>query len=53
MIVARIASRYPLLQMPPLGSQLVDEEAVTLIERWISEDVVSSEPTTAASEDQR
>jgi hypothetical protein len=53
MIVARIASRYPLLQMPPLGSQLVDEEAVTLITRWISEDVVSSEPTTAASEDQR
>ena len=53
MIVARMASRYPLLQMPPLGSQLVDEEAVALITRWISEDVVSPEPAAADREDKR
>jgi hypothetical protein len=53
MIVARMASRYPLMQMPPLGSQLVDEEAVALITRWISEDVVSPEPAAADREDKR
>ena len=33
----RIGSRYPALQMPPLGTELVDEEAVALIHRWIAE----------------
>ena len=36
-VVQRIASRYPALQMPPLGTELVDEEAVSLIRRWIAE----------------
>jgi hypothetical protein len=38
-VVARMSSRYPLLQMPPLGTRLVDEEAVALIRRWITQDV--------------
>ena len=38
-VVARMSSRNPLLQMPPLGSRIVDEEAVQLIRRWIAEDV--------------
>ena len=53
MVVARMASRYPLLQMPPLGSQLVDEEAVALIKRWISEDIVSAGPVAADRGDKR
>jgi hypothetical protein len=33
----RISSRYPALQMPPLGTELTDKEAIALIERWILE----------------
>jgi hypothetical protein len=36
-LVQRIGSRYPALQMPPLGTELVDREAVALIERWVAE----------------
>ena len=36
-LMQRIASRYPLLQMPPLGTEMPDEEAVHLLTRWISE----------------
>jgi mono/diheme cytochrome c family protein len=38
-LVARMSSRHPVLQMPPLGSSLVDEEAVRLIRRWVAEDL--------------
>lgn len=37
MLVARMASRHPVLQMPPLGSRLVDDEAVALLRRWIAQ----------------
>jgi hypothetical protein len=30
-------SRAPLVQMPPLATQLVDEPAVQLIARWIDQ----------------
>ncbi|MSU90778.1 hypothetical protein GE300_14335 [Rhodobacteraceae bacterium 2CG4] len=33
----RMASRWPLLQMPPLGTALADAEAVEMINRWIAE----------------
>ncbi len=36
-LLQRIASRYPALQMPPLGTALVDEAAVALLRRWILE----------------
>ena len=36
-LLQRIASRYPALQMPPLGTALVDEAAVELLRRWILE----------------
>jgi hypothetical protein len=36
-VMQRIASRYPALQMPPLGTALTDEEAIALIERWIAQ----------------
>jgi len=41
-VVQRMASRNPLVQMPPLGTQLVDEEALRLIKRWIAEDLTPS-----------
>ena len=34
-LVARMRSRNPQSQMPPLGTQLADQEALELIERWI------------------
>jgi hypothetical protein len=33
----RLSSRYPALQMPPLGTVMVDDEAVALFTRWIAE----------------
>ncbi|ABS27114.1 hypothetical protein [Anaeromyxobacter sp. Fw109-5] len=36
-LVARMASRDPLVQMPPLGSHAVDDEAVALVSAWIRE----------------
>jgi hypothetical protein len=36
-LVQRIDSRYSALQMPPLGTELVDKEAVALIRRWVLE----------------
>jgi hypothetical protein len=41
-LVARMASRHPVLQMPPLGTRVVDTEAVQLIKRWIAEDLKAS-----------
>lgn len=32
----RVASRNPASQMPPVGSRVVDEEAVALIRKWIA-----------------
>jgi len=52
-IVARMSSRHPLVQMPPLGTRLVDEEAVTLIKRWIAEDLGMAATTTASGRDDR
>jgi hypothetical protein len=36
-LVARLGSRVPATQMPPLGSQLVDDVAVELVTRWIAQ----------------
>ncbi|MBM9594071.1 c-type cytochrome domain-containing protein [Roseitranquillus sediminis] len=35
-LLHRVASRDRLLQMPPLGTALVDEDAVALLEAWIA-----------------
>ena len=48
-LIARIVSRYPPLQMPPLGTELVDREAVALLQRWIAESEFVS-PFTQAPE---
>jgi hypothetical protein len=36
-LMQRVSSRAAALQMPPLGTELVDDEAVALLQRWISE----------------
>jgi mono/diheme cytochrome c family protein len=38
-VAVRMGSRRAALQMPPLGTQLVDEEAMRLVGRWIAEDL--------------
>jgi hypothetical protein len=35
-LLQRVGSRYPALQMPPLGTEMVDEEALALLRRWIA-----------------
>ena len=48
-LLERMASRYPPLQMPPLGTELVDKDAVALIYRWISGlDASPAEPNSQA-----
>jgi hypothetical protein len=36
-LLARVSSRNPQRQMPPLGTRLIDVEALALLERWIAE----------------
>ncbi|MGN6488760.1 MAG: hypothetical protein ACTHLT_13225 [Devosia sp.] len=36
-LLQRLSSRYPALQMPPLGTVMVDDEAVAVFRKWIAE----------------
>ena len=36
-LIARVRSRNPQTQMPPIGTRLIDNEALAVLERWISE----------------
>jgi hypothetical protein len=36
-LITRVRSRNPQTQMPPIGTRLIDTEALALLERWISE----------------
>lgn len=36
-IIRRVKSRRPLSQMPPLGTVIVDQQAVDLLTRWVEE----------------
>ena len=49
-IMQRISSRYPALQMPPLGTALTDKEAIALIERWIAQTEHVPQGSPAATE---
>ncbi len=40
-LLHRMSTRDPLAQMPPVGTRLVDGEAVALIEAWIREDLAN------------
>ncbi len=39
-LVARLQSRQPQIQMPPLGTQVPDSEGQSLVERWITHDLL-------------
>lgn len=41
-LTLRMKTENPLARMPPLGVQVVDNEGVALIERWISNDLQAS-----------
>jgi hypothetical protein len=43
-LALRMASRQPLMQMPPLGSRHPDARGLSLIERWITHDLPSRRP---------
>jgi hypothetical protein len=38
LLVQRMASRAPRLQMPPLGTQVPDADGLALVRRWIAQD---------------
>ncbi|MFC1460192.1 hypothetical protein ACETIH_26500 [Microvirga arabica] len=46
-VMQRISSRSPALQMPPLGTELIDDEAVRLLNRWIAEKGASIQQASA------
>ncbi|HEY0706711.1 MAG TPA: hypothetical protein VGG33_07940, partial [Polyangia bacterium] len=50
-LVTRMRSRDPLVQMPPLGTQLVDQQGLALIERWIAETRAFAPSKTASNQD--
>jgi hypothetical protein len=41
-VVYRMSSRDPYRQMPPLGTKIIDREALDLITKWIQEDLTNS-----------
>ena len=43
-LARRLATRDPLLQMPPLGTRVVDEQAKELITAWIREELAPAAP---------
>jgi hypothetical protein len=49
-LMQRVSSRSPSLQMPPLGTELIDDEAVHLLYRWIEEKGASIQQAHANAE---
>ena len=45
-LVARMRSRDPLVQMPPLGTRTVDDAGLALVERWIREQTTTKKERT-------
>jgi hypothetical protein len=43
MLVLRMRSRDPRIQMPPLGTDIPDSEALALVERWIDRNLQKPE----------
>jgi len=48
-LLARVRSRNPLVQMPPFGTQLVDDEAARLLASWIAQLAPSPSSRTATN----
>jgi hypothetical protein len=48
-LITRVRSRNPQTQMPPIGTRIVDTEALALLERWIAQK--SSAPQSSTAEE--
>lgn len=46
-LITRVRSRNPQTQMPPIGTSLIDREALALLERWIAQKSATPESLTA------
>jgi hypothetical protein len=46
-LITRVSSRNPQTQMPPIGTRLIDPQALALLERWITE---KSSPSSLSQE---
>jgi hypothetical protein len=44
-VLGRLSSRNPSVQMPPLGTHVVDSDAVSLVGAWIDQDLASRTPS--------
>jgi hypothetical protein len=44
-LLGRLSSRDPSVQMPPLGTRVVDRDAVSLVGAWIDQDLASLTPS--------
>ncbi len=53
LLLERMSRRDPITQMPPLGSRVVDREAVALVERWIREGLFVPQTTQTASKGEK
>jgi mono/diheme cytochrome c family protein len=42
-VLYRMSSRFPATQMPPLGTRSVDDQALALVRKWITEDLAEVE----------
>jgi hypothetical protein len=50
LLMQRLSSRYIALQMPPMGTVILDEKAIALVSRWIAEsDVATAPPSVSES----
>ncbi len=53
LLLQRMARRDPIFAMPPLGSHVVDRQAVALVERWIREGLFVPQATQTASKGEK
>ena len=53
LLLHRMSRRDPISAMPPLGSRVVDREAVALVERWIREGLFVPQTTQTASKGEK
>jgi hypothetical protein len=49
LLMQRMSSRYAALQMPPVGTVILDEEAIALVSRWIAESGAPAAPSSVSS----
>lgn len=53
LLLQRMSRRDPIFAMPPLGSHVVDRQAVALVERWIREGLFLPQATPTASKGEK